>query len=63
MSSVAGRFGYADRRAYPATKWALVGFTKTLSIELGAYDIRASAILPSAVRGPRIQSVLEGRAR
>jgi NAD(P)-dependent dehydrogenase (short-subunit alcohol dehydrogenase family) len=63
MSSVAGRFGYANRSAYSATKWGLIGSTKTLSIELGAYGIRANAILPGAVEGPRIQNVLEGRAK
>ena len=62
MSSVAGRFGYANRSAYSATKWAIVGFTKTLSIELGEYGIRANAILPGAVDGERIQKVFEGRA-
>lgn len=63
MASVAGRFGYANRSACSATKWAIVGFTKTLSIELGEYGIRASAILPGAVEGERIQKVFEGRAK
>ncbi len=62
MSSVAGRFGYANRSPYCAAKWGLIGFTKTLSIELGEYGIRANAILPGAVDGPRIQRVFEGRA-
>jgi NAD(P)-dependent dehydrogenase (short-subunit alcohol dehydrogenase family) len=63
MSSVAGRFGYANRSPYCTAKWGLVGFTKTLSIELGEYGIRANAILPGAVDGPRIQRVFEGRAK
>jgi NAD(P)-dependent dehydrogenase (short-subunit alcohol dehydrogenase family) len=63
MSSVAGRFGYANRSAYSATKWGVIGFTKSLSIELGAYGIRANAILPGAVDGPRLQRVFEGRAK
>jgi NAD(P)-dependent dehydrogenase (short-subunit alcohol dehydrogenase family) len=63
MSSVAGRFGYANRSAYSATKWGIVGFTKTLSIELGESGIRANAILPGAVDGERIQKVFEGRAK
>jgi NAD(P)-dependent dehydrogenase (short-subunit alcohol dehydrogenase family) len=63
MSSVAGRFGYANRSPYCTAKWGLIGFTKTLSIELGAYGIRANAILPGAVDGPRIQRVFEGRAK
>src|SRR5689334_897510 len=63
MSSVAGRFGYANRSPYCTAKWGLIGFTKTLSIELGEYGIRANAILPGAVDGPRIQKVFEGRAQ
>jgi NAD(P)-dependent dehydrogenase (short-subunit alcohol dehydrogenase family) len=63
MSSLAGRFGYPDRSAYSATKWGLIGFTKTLSRELGAFGIRANAILPGAVAGPRIEKVFEGRAK
>jgi NAD(P)-dependent dehydrogenase (short-subunit alcohol dehydrogenase family) len=63
MSSVAGRFGYENRSPYSTAKWGLVGFTKTLSIELGKYGIRANAILPGAVAGPRIERVLADRAK
>jgi len=63
MSSVAGRFGYANRSPYCTAKWGLIGFTKTLSIELGEYGIRANAILPGAVDGPRVQRVFEARAK
>jgi NAD(P)-dependent dehydrogenase (short-subunit alcohol dehydrogenase family) len=63
MSSVAGRFGYANRSPYCTAKWGLIGFTKTLSIELGAHGIRANAILPGAVGGARIEKVFEGRAQ
>lgn len=62
MSSLAGRFGYPNRSPYATTKWGLIGFTKTLSRELGDFGIRVNAILPGAVDGPRIDSVLEGRA-
>ncbi|MDR3441946.1 MAG: SDR family oxidoreductase [Legionella sp.] len=62
MSSVAGRFGYPNRSPYCTAKWGIIGFTKTLSIELGAYGIRANAILPGAVGGARIERVFEGRA-
>jgi NAD(P)-dependent dehydrogenase (short-subunit alcohol dehydrogenase family) len=63
ISSMAGRFGYANRSPYAATKWGIIGLTKTLSIELGRYGIRANAILPGAVEGPRLRRVFEGRAR
>lgn len=63
MSSLAGRFGYANRVAYSTTKWGLVGLTKTLSLELGPLGITANSIHPGAVDGPRIQRVFEERAR
>jgi NAD(P)-dependent dehydrogenase (short-subunit alcohol dehydrogenase family) len=63
MSSAAGRFGYPNRSAYSTSKWGLIGFTKTLALELGAYGIRANAILPGAVAGERVERVLGGRAQ
>jgi NAD(P)-dependent dehydrogenase (short-subunit alcohol dehydrogenase family) len=63
MSSTAGRLGYRNRSPYSTAKWGIVGFTKTLSIELGEYGIRANAILPGAVAGPRIERVFAGRAQ
>ena len=62
MSSLAGRFGYPNRSPYSTTKWGPIGFTKTLSRELGEFGIRVNAILPGAVEGPRIEHVLTGRA-
>lgn len=63
MSSAAGRFGYPNRSAYCATKWALVGLAKTLAIELGEFGIRVNAILPGAVDGERLHRVYAGRAQ
>jgi len=63
LSSAAGHLGFAGRSAYSASKWAVVGFTKTLAIELGQYGIRVNAILPGAVEGPRIRAVIEAKAR
>ncbi len=63
MSSAAGRFGYPSRSPYSTVKWGLIGFMKTLSMELGIHNIRANAILPGAVDGERIQRVFQGRAK
>lgn len=62
MSSVAGRLGYAFRTPYAATKWAVIGFMKSLAIELGPQGIRANAILPGVVEGERMSSVIRARA-
>lgn len=63
MSSVAGRGGFANRSPYAATKWGVIGFTKTLAMELGEWGIRANAIAPGAVDGDRIQRVFQGRSQ
>lgn len=62
MSSLAGRFGYANRVGYATTKWGLVGLAKTLAMELGPHGITCNTIHPGAVDGARIQGVLQGRA-
>src|SRR5919107_1928573 len=63
LSSAAGRFGFALRSPYAAAKWGVVGFTKSLSIELGPDRIRVNAILPGLVAGDRIRRVLESKAQ
>ena len=62
IASVAGRLGYAYRLPYAATKWAIVGMTESLSLELGPSGIRVNAILPGIVEGPRMNRVIEARA-
>lgn len=62
LSSAAGRLGMAGRSPYSASKWAVIGLTKTLAIELGAERIRVNAICPGAVNGPRIESVINAKA-
>ncbi len=62
LSSAAGKFGFPLRSPYAAAKWGVVGFTRTLAMELGPDGIRVNAILPGLVDGPRIRSVLANKA-
>ncbi|MSP01534.1 MAG: SDR family oxidoreductase [Acetobacteraceae bacterium] len=62
MSSAAGRFGFAHRAPYAAAKWGVIGFTKSLAIELGRDGVRVNAILPGPVDGPRIRAVIKAKA-
>jgi len=63
LSSLAGRVGFALRTPYAAAKWGVIGFTKSLSIELGPDRIRVNAILPGLVAGDRQRRVLEAKAQ
>jgi NAD(P)-dependent dehydrogenase (short-subunit alcohol dehydrogenase family) len=63
LSSAAGLFGYPLRAPYAASKWAVIGLTKTLAMELGEFGIRVNAICPGPVEGPRINGVIAARAQ
>jgi len=59
MSSNAGLGGCPFRSPYVASKWAAIGLAKTWAMELGAWNIRANALCPGAVNGPRIDRVIQ----
>jgi len=63
LSSAAGRFGFPGRTPYAASKWGVVGLSKSLSMELGGFGIRVNAICPGAVAGERIERVFASKAR
>ena len=62
-SSTAGQWGYPYRAPYASAKWALVGLTKTLAMELGPAGVRVNAIAPGAVEGDRMKRVVAMEAR
>lgn len=61
-SSTAGQHGYPNRSPYAAAKWAVIGLMKTLAMEMGPWGVRANAICPGAVEGPRMEGVLQREA-
>jgi NAD(P)-dependent dehydrogenase (short-subunit alcohol dehydrogenase family) len=62
ISSSAGLLPCPMRAPYVASKWAVIGLTKTLAMELGPAGIRVNAICPASVEGPRIEQVIEQEA-
>ncbi|MDX1584287.1 MAG: SDR family oxidoreductase, partial [Thermoanaerobaculia bacterium] len=50
VSSVVGLTGNPGQANYAASKAAIVGFTKSLALELGSRNITANAIAPGFVR-------------
>jgi|TARA_B110000116_G_scaffold271335_1_gene291820 NAD(P)-dependent dehydrogenase (short-subunit alcohol dehydrogenase family) len=63
LSSTAGLFGFPLRTPYAASKWATIGLTKSLAMELGKFNIRVNAICPGSVSGDRMKRVIEAKAQ
>ena len=63
ISSTAGLFGFPQRSPYTASKWAIIGLTKTLAMELGKDNIRVNSICPGSVSGERMNRVVSAKAK
>jgi len=63
LSSTAGLFGFPLRSPYATSKWAIIGLTKTLAMELGENNIRVNAICPGSVAGDRMKKVIKAKAQ
>ncbi len=62
ISSTAGLNGYALRSPYTASKWAIIGLTKTWAMELGMDNVRVNVICPGSINGERIDQVISAEA-
>ncbi len=62
IASVTGKKPLLNRTPYAASKMGLIGFTRTLALEVGDHDINVNAVCPGSVDGPRIRSVFEQQA-
>lgn len=63
ISSIAGKLAYALRSPYAASKWGMIGLSRTLAQELGPHNIQVNAICPGPTAGDRMRGVIAGRAR
>jgi NAD(P)-dependent dehydrogenase (short-subunit alcohol dehydrogenase family) len=63
ISSVAGKTGYALRAHYAASKWGMIGLTRSLALEAGPFNVQVNAICPGPVEGERLRRVIRDRAR
>lgn len=60
VSSIMGVTASAEMAIYCATKWAIVGFTKAMSLELGPKGLRCNAVAPGYIDTPTNAGVLAG---
>jgi SDR family mycofactocin-dependent oxidoreductase len=56
ISSGAGRAGMRNLGHYAATKWGLIGLTKSLALEVAAEGITANVVCPSTVNTPMVRN-------
>ena len=63
ISSTAGILGFPLRTPYAASKWAIVGITKSLAMELGKFNIRVNAVCPGTIKGKRMKRVIKEKAK
>ncbi len=49
LSSIAGVHGNAGQTNYAASKAGIIGFTKSLALEVGRYGIRANTVAPGFI--------------
>jgi NAD(P)-dependent dehydrogenase (short-subunit alcohol dehydrogenase family) len=62
ISSSAGILGFPLRTPYAASKWAIIGITKSLAMELGKFNIRVNAVCPGTIKGDRMKRVVRDKA-
>ena len=63
MSSIHGLIASPNKSAYTAAKHGIIGLTRAVAVEAGAYGITANAICPSFVRTPLVENQLPDLAR
>ena len=63
ISSTAGILGFPLRSPYAASKWAIIGITKTLAMELGKFNVRVNAVCPGTIKGERMKKVIRDKAK
>jgi 3-oxoacyl-[acyl-carrier protein] reductase len=49
FASIAGKVGEPTASAYSAAKWGVLGFTRSLALEVAPYDILVNAICPGPI--------------
>ncbi|MBM4030139.1 MAG: SDR family oxidoreductase, partial [Planctomycetes bacterium] len=59
VSSVAGYAGDKDFHAYPASKGAMLSFTRSLAQKYGPQGVRANVLCPGFIETPMVQFVLD----
>ncbi len=60
LSSVVGMEGNAGQSSYAASKAGIIGFTKSIALELGSRNIRCNAVAPGFIQTDMTSALSEG---
>jgi NAD(P)-dependent dehydrogenase (short-subunit alcohol dehydrogenase family) len=63
ISSVGGKVGMAGNAGYASSKWGVLGFTKSLALELAKYKIHVNSVCPGHINTNLRDNWIEENAR
>ena len=62
ISSLAGRFGFANYGGYCASKFGVIGLTQQMAAELASRDIRVNCVCPGSVDSDMLDGTIRRKA-
>lgn len=62
IASINGKRPLRNRTPYTTSKMGVIGFTRTITVELADRGVTVNAVCPGSVQGPRLDAVIEGQA-
>ncbi|MGD9659897.1 MAG: SDR family NAD(P)-dependent oxidoreductase [Porticoccaceae bacterium] len=63
ISSLAGRFGFANYGGYCASKFGVIGLTQQMAAELATKDIRVNCICPGSIETDMLDGTMARKAK
>ncbi len=63
IAGTSGLRGYKLRAPYSSSKWAVRGFTRTVALEAGPYNVTVNCVAPGIVSGDRMDKLCREKAR
>ncbi len=63
IAGTSGLRGYKLRSPYASSKWAVRGFTRTVALEAGPYNVNVNCVAPGIVGGDRMDRLCREKAR
>jgi len=63
IAGTSGLRGYKLRAPYSSSKWAVRGFTRTVALEAGPFNVNVNCVAPGIVKGDRMDKLCREKAR